>query len=101
MEPLDLPISELKWADGDAVWGTAPSGESRLLVDAAERRLEGRFSRQGRRLQRTWQFDLRLATATVSELKLRVPAKYSLKCATGMLRGPLTGGRNVNGRATG
>ncbi len=92
LEPLDLPISELKWADGDAVWGTAPSGESLLLVDAAERRLEGRFSRQGRRLQRTWQFDLRLATATVSELKLRVPAKYSLKCAAGMLRGPLTGG---------
>ena len=92
LEPLDLPISELKWADGDAVWGTAPSGEALLLVDAAERRLEGRFSRQGRRLQRTWQFDLRLAAATVSELKLRVPAKYSLKCAAGMLRGPLTGG---------
>jgi hypothetical protein len=92
LEPLDLPISELKWADGDAVWGTAPSGESLLLVDTAERRLEGRFSRQGRRLQRTWQFDLRLATATVSELKLRVPTKYSLKCSTGMLRGPLTGG---------
>ncbi len=92
LEPLDLPISELKWADGDAVWGTTPSGESRLLVDAAERRLEGRFSRKGRRLQRTWQFDLQLATATVSELKLRVPAKYSLKCAAGMLRGPLTGG---------
>ncbi len=92
LEPLDLPISELKWADGDAVWGTAPTGEALLLVDAAERRLEGRFSRQGRRLQRTWQFDLRLATATVSELKLRVPAKYSLKCSTGTLRGPLTGG---------
>jgi hypothetical protein len=92
LEPLDLPISELKWADGDAVWGTTPSGESLLLVDAAERQLEGRFSRQGRRLQRTWQFDLRLATATVSELKLRVPAKYSLKCSTGLLRGPLSGG---------
>ncbi|MFM9963168.1 MAG: hypothetical protein ACKV2Q_18325 [Planctomycetaceae bacterium] len=92
LEPLDLPISELKWSDGDALWGTAPSGETLLLVDAAQRRLEGRFSRQGRRLQRTWQFDLRLATATVSELKLRVPAKYSLKCSAGMLRGPLASG---------
>ena len=92
LEPLDLPISELKWSDGEALWGTAPSGATLVLVDAAERRLEGRFSRQGRRLQRTWQFDLRLATATVSELKLRVPAKYSLKCSAGLLRGPLTSG---------
>ena len=92
LEPLDLPISELKWANGDAVWGTAPSGETLLMVDAAERRLEGKFSRQGRRLQRTWQFDLRLATATVSELKLRVPAKYSLTCSAATIRGPLTTG---------
>ncbi len=92
LEPLDLPISELKWADGDAVWGTAPSGETLLLVDAADRRLEGKFSRQGRRLQRTWQFDLRLATATVSEFKLRVPAKYSLTCSAATIRGPLTSG---------
>ena len=92
LEPLDLPISELKWSDGDATWGTAPSGETLLLVDAAERRLEGKFSRQGRRLQRTWQFDLRLATATVSEFKLRVPAKYSLICSAATIRGPLTSG---------
>lgn len=92
LEPLDLPISELKWGDGDAVWGTSPSGETMLLVDAAERRLEGKFSRQGRRLQRTWQFDLRLATATVSEFKLRVPTKYSLTCSTATIRGPLTSG---------
>lgn len=92
LEPLDLPISELKWVDGDAVWGTTPSGETMLLVDAAERRLEGKFSHQGRRLQRTWQFDLRLATATVSEFKLRVPAKYSLTCSAATIRGPLTSG---------
>lgn len=92
LEPLDLPISELKWTDGDAVWGTAPSGESLVLVDAAERRLEGKFSRQGRRLQRTWQFDLRLATATVSEFKVRVPAKYSVICSDATIRGPLTSG---------
>ena len=92
LEPLDLPISELRWADGDAVWGTAPSGDTLLMVDAAERRLEGRFSCQGRRLQRTWQFDLRLATATVSELKLRVPAQYSLLCSAATIRGPLTSG---------
>lgn len=95
LEPLDLPISELKWTDGDAVWGTAPTGETLLLVDAAERRLEGKFSRQARRLQRTWQFDLRLATATVSEFKLRVPAKYSLTCSTGTVRGPLTTGEEA------
>lgn len=92
LDPLDLPISELKWTDGDAVWGTTPSGESLLLVDTAERRLEGKFSRQGRRLQRTWQFDLRLATATVSEFKLRVPAKYSVICSGATIRGPLTSG---------
>ncbi len=92
LEPLDLPISELKWADGDAVWGTTPSGETLLQVDAAERRLEGKFSRQGRRLLRTWQFDLRLATATVSEFKLRVPAKYSVSCSDATIRGPLTSG---------
>ncbi len=92
LEPLDLPISELKWVDGDAVWGTTPSGETMLLVDAAERRLEGKFSRQGRRLQRTWQFEMRLATASVSEFKLRVPAKYSLTCSAATIRGPLTSG---------
>ncbi|TXT16895.1 MAG: Uncharacterized protein FD138_4664, partial [Planctomycetota bacterium] len=92
LEPLDLPISELKWSDGDAVWGTTPAGETLLLVDAAERRLEGKFSRQGRHLQRTWQFDLRLATATATELKLRVPAKYSLTCSAATIRGPLTSG---------
>ena len=92
LEPLDLPISELKWSDGDATWGTSPSGETLLVVDAAERRLEGKFSRQGRRLQRTWQFDLRLATAAVSEFKLRVPAKYSLICSAATIRGPLTSG---------
>ena len=92
LDPLDLPISELKWTDGDAVWGAAASGETFLLVDAAERRLEGRFSRQGRRLQRTWQFPVRLATATVSEFVLRVPAKYSLTCAAATIRGPLTNG---------
>ena len=92
LEPLDLPITDLKWADGEAVWGTAPSGETLLMVDSSERRLEGKFSRQGRRLQRTWQFDLQLPTATASELKLRVPAKYSLTCAAATIRGPLTSG---------
>lgn len=92
LEPLDLPISELKWSDGDAAWGTAPSGETLLLVDAAERKLEGRFSRQGRRLKQTWQFDVSLARATVSELTLRVPTKYSLTCSAATIRGPLTTG---------
>ncbi len=117
LEPLDLPLSELRWArpltNGtaplpdplpgvpgrgdqalllDAVWGTAPSGETVLLVESGERRLEGKFSRKGRRLPRTWQFDLRLATATVSELTFRVPAKFSLKCSAGQLRGPLSTG---------
>ena len=68
LDPLDLPLSELRWTDGDAVWGTAPSGETFLRVETPERRLEGKFSRQGRQLQRTWQFPLRLATATVTEL---------------------------------
>ncbi len=90
LDSLDVALSELRWSDGDAVWGTAPSGESLLLVDSAERRLEGKFSRQGRRLQRTWQFDVPLASATVSELKLRVPAKYVVKCEAGKVRGPLS-----------
>ena len=92
LEPLDLPLSELRWTDGDAVWGTSPSGEALLRVEKRERRLEGTFSRQGRHLQRTWQFPLRLASATVSELKLRVPSRFSVKCSAGTLRGPLSTG---------
>ncbi len=89
---LDVALSELRWSDGDAVWGTAPSGESLLLVDATQRRLEGKFSLQGRRLRRTWQFDVRLASATVSELILRVPAEYAVKCEAGKVRGSRSSG---------
>ena len=92
IDSLDLPLSELRWSDGDAIWGTSPTGETLLRVEKREQRLEGRFSRQGRKLQRTWQFPLRLAAATVSEVKLRVPAKYSVKCSAGSLRGPLSTG---------
>lgn len=92
LDPLNLPLSELRWTDGDAVWGTSPSGETLLRVEKRERRLEGKFSRQGRQLQRTWQFPLRFASATVTELKLRVPARFSVKCSSGTLRGPLSTG---------
>lgn len=92
LEPLSLAMSDLKWSDGDAVWGTSPSGEVFVQVDAAAKRLEGKFSRQGRRLQRTWQVPLRLAVATVTEIKLRVPAKFTLRSSAGHLRGPLSSG---------
>jgi hypothetical protein len=92
LEPFDSPLSELKWENGDAIWGTTAAGETMVLVDAQERRLEAKFSRQGRRLHLGWQFDLRLASATVSELTLRIPADFTLKCSSGAVRGPLSSG---------
>ncbi len=92
LEPLDLAVSELRWSDGEAVWGSTPSGDPQLVVEPGAKRLEGKWSLTSRRLPRTWQFDVRLATATVSELKLRIPANLSLRSSAGQVKGPLATG---------
>lgn len=90
LEPFDAAVSELRWSDGDAIWGTTPDGTTQVFVDSDARKLEGRFTQQGRRLPRTWQFPVQVPNASVTELKLRVPTKFTLKSTVGHVRGPLS-----------
>jgi len=88
LEPLDLLITQLRWSHAEAVWGTAPDGKTKLLLDSAQRQLLGRWQAPGRRVLDRTEFDLHLAPAVISTLILRVPDGYIVTCSPGVLIPP-------------
>ncbi len=89
LEPLNFAVSQLRWSDGIAVSGTAPNGDTTLIVDRRKGELLGRWSLRGRRLLNHVEFDLRVASATVSQLNLDVPTTCTLTSSAGYVSKPL------------
>jgi hypothetical protein len=104
LEPLNIAVSELHWADADAtdgspaasdrlqedaIWGATPDGETALLVDRPSGQLQGRWTLRGRRLPRSIEFDLQVMPATVSQIEIRLPADRVLRSSAGHVVGPL------------
>lgn len=104
LSPFALPASEIAWKNGRrAVVGTASgdpqspaNGEdstsgTRLLIDRRADLLTGEWELAGRKLPQGVQFDLSLAPATVTTLKLTLPSGAVLESTTGDVVGPLPG----------
>ncbi len=89
LDPLNLAISQLRWADHDAVWGTTRDGRIALLVDRESGELQGRWSLKGRRVLNNTEFDLQIASSLVARLTLRIPRDRSLKCSVGDVHQPV------------
>jgi hypothetical protein len=88
LHPLDLVVTELKWEQKNAVWGSTSGGKTALLVDGRGSRLQGRWLLKGRKLLRSVEFDFELAPATVSKLQLLIPDWFFLKSSAGSVSDP-------------
>jgi hypothetical protein len=89
LDSLGLALSDLAWNNGPAVWGATKSDSTAIRVETAKAQLQGRWSLTGRRLPRGVEFDVELATATVSRLILKIPATHVPHCSQGVSVGPL------------
>ncbi|MCH7685928.1 MAG: hypothetical protein IH899_04475, partial [Planctomycetes bacterium] len=88
LDPLDLVVTQLKWEQEKAVWGSTSGGKTALLVDGRHSRLQGRWSLKGRKLPRSVEFDFDLAPATVSKLQLLIPDQFALNSSAGSVSDP-------------
>ena len=89
LDPLNLAIiSDLRWEDGDAVWGTTPDGRTAVVVDRDDAVLLGEWCFRGRRLPHRVEFDIHVAPANVSRLWLQVPNGWTLKSEAGDVMRP-------------
>ena len=93
---LNLNVSELAWSDSGskqppvaALWGAGPSGSSVIVVNRPRGRLVANWSLPGRRLAASTEFDVELAPAAISQMRLRVPAGLLLSSSAGELSGPV------------
>jgi len=93
---LNLNVSQLAWSEAGskqpptaALWGAGPSGSSVIVVNRPRGRLIANWSLPGRRLAASTEFDLELAPAAISEMRLRVPAGLLLGSSAGELTGPV------------
>ncbi|HID22609.1 MAG TPA: hypothetical protein EYP14_09435, partial [Planctomycetaceae bacterium] len=85
LEPLDLLITQLRWPDAEAVWGTASDGKTKVLVEPGRTQLHGRWRFLGRRILDRTEFDVHLAPSLISTLILRVPDGYTITCSPGVI----------------
>ncbi len=83
LAPLNLAVSSARWADDDAIWGSAPDGKPTVLVDKSARQFQADWSLKGRQLSRSIEFDFRVAPAAVSIIQLLVPDKSRLLVSSG------------------
>ena len=88
LEPISLRLADMAWESERAVWGTAPDGDTKLLVESSPSKLHGNWTLAGRRGLRRTEFDLHLPHATVSRLALKVPDGYITASSAGDVRGP-------------
>lgn len=88
LEPHSFVLTDLRWADGAAVWGADTAGKTQLLVDRPRGSLLGRWSHAGRKLARGFVFDINLPPAAASTLLLRIPNGFRVNSVVGDLRGP-------------
>ncbi len=93
---LNLNVSDLGWSDVEsgkppaaALWGAGPAGPV-VVVNRPSGQLVADWSLPGRRLTASTEFDVELAPAAVSQLRLRVPAGLVLTSTAGDLSGPET-----------
>ncbi len=92
---MNLNFSRLDWSDPDlnalpskatsvpALWGTTPEGTTGIVVDQRHGRLVGEWSRIGRRLSASTEFDLELPPAAMSSMTLTIPDGLILSSTTG------------------
>jgi hypothetical protein len=92
---MNLNISQLAWSASEpnatpskavsvaALWGTTPEGTTGIVLDRRQGRLVGEWSRTGRKLPASTEFDLELPPAAMSRLTLKVPAGLVLGSTAG------------------
>ena len=68
-----------------AIWGTASTGIKGVFVESANRTLYGEWTLSGRTLPRSAEFDLTIAPAASSTIRLKVPRNYQVKVHRGEL----------------
>lgn len=78
VQPLGLAIKDLRWGEQPAVWGTSALGRFEVSIDRPQGQLSGHWELEGETVVRHDEFVLKIPQATVSSLKLRVPAGYSV-----------------------
>lgn len=88
LRPLNLAISQFAWSNGPAIWGTAPDGQSYLVMNRPSGKAVGEWSLPGRRLARSVDFDMRVAPAAVTQVVLRVPEGHVVRASGGDLLSP-------------
>ncbi len=91
LDPLQLPVSNLRWRNGEEklVWGTVANHHILRLTANADSELVGDWTLQGRRINDDIEFSLSLAPATVSLIDLWLPPNRSLRSPEGSVTGPI------------
>lgn len=82
-DPMRLAVSQLRWDDRAAVWGTTPQGKCGVLIDRQSGQLHGDWRAAGRTIGRHIEFDLSFAPAVVTQLALRLPPDTVPECSAG------------------
>ncbi|MEZ6067640.1 MAG: hypothetical protein R3B90_18455 [Planctomycetaceae bacterium] len=90
LSPLGLLLTDVRWPDRPAVWGTAADGGFVVLDHRQADRLAATWRIAGRRASEQLTFDLQLPSATISELVILLPPDRQLSCGEGIVSGPAT-----------
>ncbi len=83
MNPLNLAVSEVKWDNEPAVWGTSPAGQTVLWAAPDADRLFGRWTLKGRQLAQSTDFDVQLMPSTISQIRIKTPSGHRLSSSVG------------------
>lgn len=85
LEPLGVSLRDLSWENGPAVFGTARSGRTFLVIDREAGHLTGQWSLKGRQAIDGLEFLIKLPSAMVTQLQLELPSRYSVQVDRGDL----------------
>ena len=88
LDPLNLPLTDLRLEDRPADWGTTADGHLGMVVQRSQEKVTAAWNLTGRRLPQSVEFELQLAPATVSRIEVRLPDGFQLETSTGDLQAP-------------
>lgn len=88
LDPLSLPVTDLAWPDGEAVWGSTPEGQLVVQSRRDQGSLAGRWTLRGEKRPGGLLFEMHVARAAASQLTLTLPENYDVQCATAVVDAP-------------
>ncbi|TWU13915.1 hypothetical protein CA54_27570 [Symmachiella macrocystis] len=89
LDPLSLPVHDLTWPNGEAVWGSTPQGQLVVKSHSDQKTLTGRWKLRGEKRPGGFLFDVQVAQAAASQLMLTVPETYDVQCETAVVDAPV------------